>query len=84
MDMIALDDRLSADERGFIGKRSKLLIERKLVDAASGKTFSVYNTVTGTIPVQVAEADVVDVDRTIQAARRAFDKGRWPKMSPAP
>ena len=62
---------------------SGLLIDGKLVDAASGKTFPDYNPATGTILTQVAEADAEDVDRAVKAARRAFDEGPWSKMSPS-
>jgi phenylacetaldehyde dehydrogenase len=51
------------------------------VAAASGKTFPVYNPATGSILAQVAEADKEDVNRAVQAARRAFDDGPWRKMS---
>ena len=35
----ALDSRLGAPAKAFVGRRNKLLIDGKLVDAASGKTF---------------------------------------------
>jgi phenylacetaldehyde dehydrogenase len=83
MDTIALDNRLSPQAREFVGRRSRLLIDGRLVDAASGKTFPVYNPATGTILAQVAEADAEDVNRAVAAARRAFDSGPWSKMSPS-
>jgi phenylacetaldehyde dehydrogenase len=83
MDTIALDNRLSPQARKFVGQRNRLLIDGKLVDAASGKTFPVYNPATGTILAQVAEADAVDVDLAVKAARRAFDDGPWNRMSPS-
>ena len=83
MDTIALDNRLGAPARDFIGRRSRLLIDGKLVDAASGKTFPVYNPATGTLLAQVAEADAADVDLAVNAARRAFDTGPWGKTSPS-
>jgi phenylacetaldehyde dehydrogenase len=83
MDTIALDNRLSPQARKFVGQRNRLLIDGKLVDAASSKTFPVYNPATGTILAQVAEADAVDVDLAVKAARRAFDDGPWNKMSPS-
>jgi phenylacetaldehyde dehydrogenase len=49
MDTIALDNRLSPQARKFVGQRNRLLIDGKLVDAASGKTFPVYNPATGAI-----------------------------------
>ena len=79
----ALDSRLGAPAKAFVGRRNRLLIDGKLVDAASGKTFDVYNPATGTILAKVAEADAEDVDRAVKAARRAFDAGPWSKMSPS-
>jgi phenylacetaldehyde dehydrogenase len=83
VDTIALDTRLSPQARKFVGQHNKLLIDGKLVNAASGKTFPVYNPSTGNILAQVAEADAEDVDRAVKAARRAFDEGPWSKMSPS-
>jgi phenylacetaldehyde dehydrogenase len=83
MDTIALDNRLSPQARAYLSRRNQLLIDGELVDAASGKTFPVYNPATGTILAQVAEADAIDVDRAVGAARRAFDEGPWSKMPPA-
>src|SRR5712691_8333935 len=48
---------------------TKLLINGKWVDSASGKTFPTINPSTGEVIAQVA------------AARAAFDKGPWRKMS---
>ena len=83
MDMIALDNRLGPEARAFVGRRNQLLIDGKLVDAASGKTFPVYNPATGALLAQVAEAEAEDVDRAVKAARRAFDDGPWSRMSPS-
>ena len=60
---------------------NKLLINGKWVDAASGKTFATINPSTGEPITQVAEADAADVDKAVAAARAAFDKGAWRKMS---
>ncbi len=49
---------------------------------ASGKTFPVYEPHTEEVMAQVLEAGSEDVDRAVQAARRAFDAGAWPKMTP--
>ena len=83
IDTAALDSRLGAPAKAFVGRRNRLLIDGKLVDAASGKTFPDYNPATGTVLAQVAEADAEDVDRAVKAARRAFDDGPWSKMSPS-
>ena len=83
MDTVTLDKRLSQPAKEFLHQPSRLLIDGKLVEAASGKTFPVYNPATGAILMQVAEADSADVDRAVKAARKAFDEGPWSKISPS-
>src|SRR5689334_2200175 len=56
---------------------TKLLIDGKWVNSASGKTFPTINPSTGEVITQVAEADAVDVDRAVVAARAAFETGAW-------
>ena len=51
------------------------------MQAASGKTFPVYNPATGEVMAHVPEAESEDVDRAVRAARRAFDQGTWSKMT---
>src|SRR6202790_5594211 len=60
---------------------TKLLINGKWVDSASGKTFQTVNPSTGEVITQVAEADAADVDKAVAAARAAFEKGAWRKMT---
>ncbi|MEX2287970.1 MAG: aldehyde dehydrogenase family protein [Planctomycetaceae bacterium] len=62
-------------------RQTKLLIDGKWVDAASGKTFETINPATGEVIAKVAEADKADVDKAVEAARRAFDSGPWSQMS---
>ena len=45
MDTITLDKRLSQPAEEFLHQPSRLLIDGKLVEAASGKTFPVYRRV---------------------------------------
>src|SRR5579863_6045319 len=59
----------------------KLLINGQWVNSASGKTFPTINPASGDVITQVAEADVADVDKAVAAARAAFEKGAWKKMS---
>lgn len=58
-------------------------IDGRFVKAAGGKTFATENPATGRELAQVAECDKEDVDRAVQAARRAFEDGRWSRMAPA-
>src|SRR5438477_6159652 len=82
MDIATIDTRLSQPAKEFLHQPSRLLIDGKLVEAASGKTFPVYNPATGAILMQVSEADSADVDCAVKAARKAFDDGPWSKISP--
>src|SRR5260221_12696358 len=58
---------------------TKLLINNKWVDSASGKTFPTLNPSTGDVITKVAEADAAAVDKAVAAARPAFDHGPWRK-----
>src|ERR1700726_427751 len=60
---------------------TKLLINGQWVNSTSGKTFPTTNPATGEVITQVAEADAPDVDKAVSAARAAFEKGAWRKMS---
>src|SRR5262245_16347150 len=64
-------------------RQTKLLIDGKWVDAASGKTFETLNPATGEVIAKVAEADKADVDKAVDAARRAFETGPWSQTSAA-
>lgn len=55
----------------------QLLIDGKWVDAVSGKTLPVVDPRTEEVILHVAEGDKADVDKAVQAARRAFDEGPW-------
>ncbi|HKE26766.1 MAG TPA: aldehyde dehydrogenase family protein [Bryobacteraceae bacterium] len=59
---------------------TKILINNRWVDSASGKTFPVINPATGEEICQIAEADSADVDQAVTAARAAFERGPWRKM----
>ncbi len=68
---------------GFLGRTPALLIDGRLVPAASGKTFAVHDPATGRVIAHVPEADKADVDLAVAAARRAFDDGRWARVTPS-
>src|SRR5215212_5188786 len=61
-------------------RKYQLFIDGQWVDAESGKTFTTPNPATGETLAEVAEADKADVDKAVQAARRAYE-GKWSKMS---
>jgi len=63
-------------------RRLRLFIDGAFVDALSGRTFQDISPVDGRVVAEVAEAGAEDVDRAVQAARRALD-GPWGKMPTA-
>jgi aldehyde dehydrogenase (NAD+) len=56
---------------------SRMLIDGKLVDAASGATFANINPATEEVIGHVADGSVEDMQRAIAGARRAFDETDW-------
>src|ERR1700750_1010705 len=57
----------------------QLLIDGQHVPSVSGRTFKTLNPATEQVIAQVAEGNEVDVDRAVEAARRAFE-GPWRNM----
>src|SRR5579863_2248210 len=62
-------------------KSGRLLINGQWVEGS--KQFDTVNPASGEVLTQVAEASVADVDRAVEAARRAFEDrtGAWRKLS---
>jgi aldehyde dehydrogenase (NAD+) len=55
----------------------RMLIDGKLTDAASGKTFPNINPATEEVIGEVADGSVEDMDRAIASARQVFDETDW-------
>ncbi|HEY8503808.1 MAG TPA: aldehyde dehydrogenase family protein, partial [Gemmataceae bacterium] len=62
-------------------KDQQMFVGGKWLDSASGKTFPTLNPATGEVICQVAEGDKADIDLAVDAARRAFESGPWPRTS---
>nr|AMJ39505.1 aldehyde dehydrogenase 2B7 copy 1 [Bixa orellana] len=60
---------------------TQLLINGQFVDSASGKTFPTFDPRTGDVIAHVAEGDTEDVNGAVDAARKAFEQGPWPRMT---
>ena len=58
-----------------------LVLGGERVLAEEGKTFSVIEPGTGKPFAEVAEAGIQDVERAVQIANRAFEEGKWPRLS---
>ena len=67
----------------FVARPRRMLIDGAWVEAASGKTFPVYDPATEEVIAHVAEGDTEDVERAVRAARRAFDTGPWRTVTPS-
>ena len=83
MATLPIDSRVSAHAADFLTQSQRMFVDGRFVAAASGKTFPVYNPATGEILTHVPEAEAEDVERAVRAARRAFDEGPWPRMTPS-
>jgi betaine-aldehyde dehydrogenase len=60
----------------------KLFIGGKWVEPASADVIEVHSPATGELVGKVPLASEADVDAACSAARKAFDEGPWPRMSP--
>src|SRR3989338_4423790 len=58
-----------------------LFIEGKTAPSLSGQYFDCVNPSNGEVFARWADADAVDVEIAVNAARLAFDHGRWPQMA---
>jgi aminomuconate-semialdehyde/2-hydroxymuconate-6-semialdehyde dehydrogenase len=63
--------------------RVQHFIGGEFVDSLDGATFGSVSPIDNEIVAEVAEGRTADADRAVDAARRAFDEGPWPRMSPA-
>ena len=59
----------------------QMLIDGNLCEGRSGRRDKVINPANGQVIAQVPLADKEDVELALGAARCAFDKGEWPKIS---
>lgn len=60
----------------------KLYIDGEWVTPARSTSLELISPITEEVIAHVAEAQEPDMDRAVLAARRAFDEGPWPRMSP--
>jgi acyl-CoA reductase-like NAD-dependent aldehyde dehydrogenase len=55
----------------------QLYIENEWLDSADGRTLDVFDPATGSVVATQARGQAEDVDRAVNAARRAFDDSPW-------
>src|SRR6185436_669724 len=59
----------------------RFFIGGEWVKPSSSSHIDVRDSATEEVFLSVAEAQVEDVDRAVAAARKAFDRGPWPRMT---
>src|SRR5579883_3458902 len=65
----------------FISRPRKMMINGQWVDSISGKTFPTYDPSNGKVLAQVAEGAAEDINLAVNAARKAFEQGKWRRMT---
>jgi phenylacetaldehyde dehydrogenase len=74
---------LSTPVKHFVGQPRQALIDGRWQNAQAGKTFEVFIPATEAVIAHVADCQKADVDLAVKAARKAFEEGPWPSMSPS-
>ncbi|GAA4714554.1 aldehyde dehydrogenase family protein [Brevibacillus fulvus] len=67
----------------MLKQQYQLYINGGYTAGSTGEYFETYNPATGEVLAQVAKASREDVDRAVAAAREAFDRGKWPRLTAA-
>ncbi len=67
----------------FVSRPRQMYIGGQWTDALSGQRFDTVDPATEEVITTVPRSGVEDVDRAVKAARRAFESGPWPTMTPA-
>ena len=83
MNALMKEPQASSPVAKFLATPKKLLIDGNWVAAASGKTFDVKNPASGSTIARAAEGDKADIELAVSAARRAFESGPWPSLTPS-
>src|SRR5215471_8524289 len=71
----------TATTQQHIRHPDRFFIGGEWVKPSSSSRIDVRDSATEEVFLSVAEAQVEDVDRAVAAARNAFDRGPWPRMS---
>ena len=67
----------------YLSTGRKMLIGGKWVNAVSEKCIDTVDPATGKVLTTVPQGDAADVDLAVMAARKAFESGPWPDMTPS-
>ena len=67
----------------FLAQNHRLLIGGEWVDSVGSDSIDVINPATEQTIARCSAAGPEDIDRAVDAARQAFESGRWPRMTPS-
>jgi phenylacetaldehyde dehydrogenase len=67
----------------FVSGPKQMYVDGQWVDALSGRRFDTVDPATEQVITTVPQSGAEDVERAVRAARRAFESGPWPAMTPA-
>ena len=76
-------DRIETATAAFLQRPHNLLIGGRWVPATGGATLEVINPATGRALAAIAAGGAPEIEAAVQAARKAFSTGAWPKMRAA-
>ena len=74
---------LTGEEAVPLRHADRFFIDGEWVAPSSDATIDVIDSSTEQVYFRVPEAQSPDIDRSVTAARRAFDEGPWPTMTHA-
>src|SRR5690625_672866 len=80
---LSTDHELKPKVKEFLSETIGLYINGSYVPSQSGKTFESLNPATEEVIATVSEADEKEIDRAVDAARKAFDDGPWSQLTTA-
>ncbi|HLR75393.1 MAG TPA: aldehyde dehydrogenase family protein, partial [Virgibacillus sp.] len=80
---ITTEQTLKPKVKEFLSETIGLYINGSYVPSQSGQTFETLNPATEEVLATVSEAKEEDIDRAVDAARKAFDDGPWSQLTTA-
>lgn len=78
-----LSSELDPRTADFLATPRQMYIGGQWVEALSGRRFDTVDPATEQVITTVPHSGPEDVERAVTVARRAFDSGPWPSMTPA-
>jgi phenylacetaldehyde dehydrogenase len=82
MSRISAQPAYSERVQSLLRRDPALFINGEWVRSTGDKTIAAFDPSTGRQIASFVDASDEDVDRAVQAARTAFDDGRWSSLSP--